>query len=50
MSLPRSTDNPTEGIDITNFRTFDLKSQLPTVDYVVELPFIGKKKTSHTNY
>ena len=44
MSLPKARDNPTEGIDITNLRTFDLKTQPPTVDYVVEMSFIGKKK------
>lgn len=40
----RSRDNPTEGTDITNFLTFDLKTQPPTVDYVVELPFIGRER------
>lgn len=48
MSLPKARDNPTEGIDISNLRTFDLKTQPPTVDYVVEMSFIGKKKDTQT--
>lgn len=49
MSLPRTRGNPIEGIDISNLRTFDLKTQPPTVDYVVEMSFIGKKKKKKTH-